>query len=82
MVGEPVEDAVPGGIVHAQLGEQLPVEIRVAEAEDSAAEADRVEGGAQDLEHLGGPIGGVRSDQLDPRVHELANCARCGLTTR
>ena len=64
---EPVEDAGRGrSPCDPELGEQLAVEVGVAEAEDGALQADGVERRAQDLDHLGGALRGRRADQLHP----------------
>ena len=70
---EPVEDPAPVLALHAELREQLPVEIGVAQPQYSAIEPDGVERSAQHLEHLGGPLRGRRAEQLDPGVQELAD---------
>ena len=70
-----VEDPRPRLPVDAELGEQLAVEVRVAEPDHRARQAGRVERGGQHLDHLGGALGSGRADQLDARLGELAHLA-------
>ena len=60
-------------LLDAQLGQQLAVEVGVAEPDHGPVQPDGVKRGAQDLDHLGGALGRVRAQQLDPGVHELAH---------
>ena len=75
MLREPVEDPRALLSLDPELGEQLAVEVGVAEPEDGAVQPDGVERRAQHLEHLGGALRRRRAEQLDPGVHELAHLA-------
>ena len=64
---EAVEDRLAGAIaVDAELGEQLAVEVGVAEPDHRPGEAGGVERRGEHLDDLRGALGGLGADQLDP----------------
>ena len=70
---EPVKDAGAVLTLHAELTEELAVQVGVAEAEDRPVEPDGVERRAQHLEYLRCSLWSRRAEQLDPGVEELAD---------
>ena len=73
--GEAGEDRVARLALDAELGEQLAVEVGVAEADHGAVEAGGVERRLEHLDHLGGALRRRGADQLDPGLGELAHLA-------
>ena len=73
--GEAAEDRVARLALDAELGQQLAVEVGVAEADHRAVEPGGVERRLEHLDHLGGPLRRRRADQLDPGLGELAHLA-------
>ena len=65
MRGEELQDAIARLLGHRELGQELPVEIGVAEPDHRPGEPDRIERRAQHLDHLGGPVRSVGANQLD-----------------
>src|SRR4051794_224603 len=62
--GKPAQDRLASLLAEAELGQQIAVQIRIAEADHSAAEPSRVQGGFQHLDHLDGAAGRRGADQL------------------
>ncbi len=73
MGGEATEDRVAGRALDSELGEQLAVEIGVAEADHRAPETGGVECRLQDLDYLRRPFRRRGADQLDAGLGELAH---------
>ncbi len=78
MGGEPGEDRVARLALDAELGQQLAVEVGVAEPDDRPLEAGRVERRLEHLDHLRRPLRRRRTDQLDSGLGELAHLAALG----
>ena len=75
MSGQPGEHGVARLALDPELGQQLAVEVGVAEADHGAVEAGRVERRLEHLDHLDGPLRRRGADQLDPGLGELAHLA-------
>ena len=65
VLAEAVEHPAAGLTLDPELGQQLAVEVGVAEAEHGAVQPDGVERGGEDLEHLGRALRRRRAEQLD-----------------
>ena len=75
MGGQALEDPVAGAALDPELGEELREQVGVAEPDDGAAEADRVERGDQQLDQLRGARRRLGADQLDADLAHLAELA-------
>ncbi len=72
---EAVEDPLARSALDAELGEQLPEQVGVAEADDRTVQADRVERGHEHLDQLRGPGRRLGTDQLDADLPHLTQLA-------
>ena len=72
---EPFENRVARLPLDAELGQQLAIEVGVAEPDHGAVEPGRVERGLEHLDHLGGALRGRGADQLHPRLGEFPHLA-------
>ena len=75
---EPLEDRVARLSLDAVLGEQLAVEVGVAEPDHGPVQPGRGQRRLQHLDHLGGALRGRGADQLDAGLGELAHLAALG----
>ncbi len=71
--GQAAEERVARLSVDPELGQQLAVEIGVAEADHGPVETGGIERRLEHLDHLGGAVGRRGADQLDAGLGELAH---------
>ena len=76
--GQAGDDRVARLALDAVLGQQLAVEVGVAEPDHGAVEAGGVQRRLQHLDDLGRARRRRHSDQLDPGLDELAHLAALG----
>jgi hypothetical protein len=76
--GEHPQDRLASVARDAMLGEELPVQVGIAQPDHRSGQPDRVQRRREDLDHVRRSLRSLDADQLHPSLQELPHLSTLG----